>query len=159
MAVSREEEEVSLGLGFTQGPEVECWRCGLKTPMFRFWCMNCGRPQRFADPQTATAALHNWRRAKYRELRSQELESAAQPQAEVEQSLGEHLAAPSFWPFMVAVGVAMSLVGILIKPFVVAAGVIILALGAGLWVRDSMREFRSLSDAPDSESDHRLRDQ
>ncbi len=57
---------------------------------------------------------------------------------------GEHLPSPSFWPFLLAIGVAMSLVGVITKPAVVVIGLVILLGSLGGWVRDARRDYRAL---------------
>jgi hypothetical protein len=58
---------------------------------------------------------------------------------------GEHLPGPSFWPVLLAVGVAMSLIGVITKVVVVVIGLIILVVALGGWIRDARRDYRSLS--------------
>ncbi len=57
----------------------------------------------------------------------------------------EHLPGPSFWPVLLAVGVAMSLIGVITKVVVVVIGLIILVVALGGWIRDARRDYRSLS--------------
>ncbi len=57
----------------------------------------------------------------------------------------EHLPGPSFWPVLLAVGVAMSLIGVITKVVVVVIGLIILLVALGGWIRDARRDYRSLS--------------
>lgn len=56
----------------------------------------------------------------------------------------EHLPGPSFWPALLAVGVAMSLIGVITKLVVVIVGLIILVVALGGWIRDARREYRAL---------------
>jgi hypothetical protein len=57
----------------------------------------------------------------------------------------EHLPGPSFWPVLLAVGVAMSLIGVITKVVVVVIGLVILVVALGGWIRDARRDYRSLS--------------
>lgn len=57
----------------------------------------------------------------------------------------KHLPGPSFWPVLLAVGVAMSLIGVITKVVVVVIGLIILVVALGGWIRDARRDYRSLS--------------
>ena len=57
----------------------------------------------------------------------------------------QHLPGPSFWPVLLAVGVAMSLIGVITKVEVVVIGLIILVVALGGWIRDARRDYRSLS--------------
>jgi len=56
----------------------------------------------------------------------------------------EHLPGPSFWPILLALGVAMSLIGVITKLVVVIIGLVILLVALGGWVRDARREYRAL---------------
>ncbi|HVD02579.1 MAG TPA: cytochrome c oxidase subunit 4 [Candidatus Dormibacteraeota bacterium] len=56
----------------------------------------------------------------------------------------EHLPGPSFWPALLAVGVAMSLIGVITKLVVVITGLVILLVALGGWIRDARREYRAL---------------
>ncbi|MHB8324744.1 MAG: aa3-type cytochrome oxidase subunit IV [Candidatus Dormibacteria bacterium] len=56
----------------------------------------------------------------------------------------EHLPGPSLWPILLAVGVAMSLIGVITKPVVVIIGLVILVGSLGGWVRDARREYLAL---------------
>ncbi|HVB13205.1 MAG TPA: cytochrome c oxidase subunit 4 [Candidatus Dormibacteraeota bacterium] len=55
-----------------------------------------------------------------------------------------HLPGPSFWPFLLAVGVAMSLIGVITKVEVVAGGLIIVLVSLTGWIREATHEYRSL---------------
>ncbi|MGA9776562.1 MAG: cytochrome c oxidase subunit 4 [Candidatus Dormiibacterota bacterium] len=57
----------------------------------------------------------------------------------------EHGPGPSFWPALLAVGVAMSLIGVITKVVVVVIGLVILLVALGGWLRDARRDYRSLS--------------
>ena len=70
---------------------------------------------------------------------------AESPEEEHEPAGEEHLPGPSFWPVLLAVGVAMSLIGVITKVVVVVIGLIILVVALGGWIRDARRDYRSLS--------------
>jgi hypothetical protein len=55
-----------------------------------------------------------------------------------------HLPGPSFWPFLLAVGFATSLIGVITKIEVVVIGLIILLASLVGWVREARHEYRSL---------------
>lgn len=57
----------------------------------------------------------------------------------------EHTPGPSFWPALLAVGVAMSLIGVITNLVVVIIGLVILVVSLGGWIRDARRDYRSLS--------------
>ncbi len=57
----------------------------------------------------------------------------------------EHLPGPSFWPVLLALGVAMSLIGVITKLVVVIVGLVIVVVALGGWIRDARREYRELS--------------
>ncbi len=69
----------------------------------------------------------------------------AESHEEEPESGTEHLPGPSFWPVLLAVGVAMSLIGVITKVVVVVIGLIILVVALGGWIRDARRDYRSLS--------------
>lgn len=53
----------------------------------------------------------------------------------------------SYWPLVTAIGVAVSLVGlipILENPIGLVVGVVILLVGIGGWVRDARKEYKEL---------------
>ncbi|HUY57437.1 MAG TPA: cytochrome c oxidase subunit 4 [Candidatus Micrarchaeaceae archaeon] len=56
----------------------------------------------------------------------------------------QHLPAPSFWPILLAIGIATSLIGVITKVEVAIVGVIILVVSLGGWVREARHEYRSL---------------
>lgn len=56
----------------------------------------------------------------------------------------EQLPGPSFWPILLAVGVSMSLIGVITKLVVVIIGLVILLVALGGWIRDARREYRAL---------------
>lgn len=56
----------------------------------------------------------------------------------------QHLPGPSFWPILLAIGIATSLIGVITKVEVAIVGVIILVVSLGGWVREARHEYRSL---------------
>jgi len=55
-----------------------------------------------------------------------------------------HLPGPSFWPILLAVGIAMSLIGVITKIEVVVVGLVIVLAALVGWVREARHEYRSL---------------
>ncbi|MFZ0994996.1 MAG: cytochrome c oxidase subunit 4 [Candidatus Dormiibacterota bacterium] len=55
-----------------------------------------------------------------------------------------HLPGPSFWPILLAVGIAMSLIGVITKIEVVVIGLVIVVASLVGWVREARHEYRSL---------------
>lgn len=58
-----------------------------------------------------------------------------------------HMPTNSYWPLVTAIGVAVSLVGlipILENPIGFIVGVVILLVGIGGWVRDARKEYKEL---------------
>ena len=55
-----------------------------------------------------------------------------------------HLPGSSFWPFLLAIGIAMSLIGVITKVPVVVIGLIITLVSLGGWIREARHEYRSL---------------
>lgn len=55
-----------------------------------------------------------------------------------------HQPGPSFWPFLLAVGIATSLIGVITKIEVVVIGLVIVATSLAGWVREARHEYRSL---------------
>lgn len=55
-----------------------------------------------------------------------------------------HLPPPSIWPVVLAVGIALTLTGLILNIVVVIVGAV-LGIGAvAMWVRDARREFAEL---------------
>ncbi|HVC39536.1 MAG TPA: cytochrome c oxidase subunit 4 [Candidatus Dormibacteraeota bacterium] len=54
------------------------------------------------------------------------------------------LPGPSFWPFLLALGIATSLIGVITKVEVVAIGLILTLVSLGGWIREARHEYRSL---------------
>lgn len=67
------------------------------------------------------------------------------PPAEAPVEDEEHGPGPSFWPFLLAVGVAMSLIGVITKLVVVIIGLVILVVSLAGWIRDARRDYTALS--------------
>lgn len=57
---------------------------------------------------------------------------------------GIHLPPPSWKPIILAVGLAMALVGVVLTWLVVAVGLVVSVVAIVLWVRDARREFETL---------------
>jgi hypothetical protein len=55
-----------------------------------------------------------------------------------------HLPPPSYWPLVLAVGIALALAGMVLSVVVVAVGLVIMAVAIVAWVRDARREFDAL---------------
>ncbi|MGA7087232.1 MAG: cytochrome c oxidase subunit 4 [Candidatus Dormiibacterota bacterium] len=55
-----------------------------------------------------------------------------------------HLPGPSFWPFLLALGIAMSLIGVITKIEVVVIGLVVVVAALAGWVREARHEYRSL---------------
>jgi hypothetical protein len=55
-----------------------------------------------------------------------------------------HQPGPSFWPILLAVGIAMSLIGVITKIEVVVIGLVIVVASLAGWVREARHEYRSL---------------
>lgn len=55
-----------------------------------------------------------------------------------------HLPGPSFWPFLLALGIAMSLIGVITKVEVVVIGLLLTVVSLGGWIREARHEYRSL---------------
>jgi hypothetical protein len=73
--------------------------------------------------------------------------SSEEPKAELPVNpAGEetHLPGPSFWPILLAIGIAMSLIGVITKIEVVAVGLVIVLVSLFGWVREARHEYRSL---------------
>jgi hypothetical protein len=56
----------------------------------------------------------------------------------------EHLPASSFWPFTLALGIAMSLIGVITKVEVVIIGLTITVVSLIGWIRQARIEYRAL---------------
>ena len=57
---------------------------------------------------------------------------------------GEELPGPSFWPILLALGVTMSMIGVITKLVVVIIGLVIVVGSLGGWIRDARSEYRAL---------------
>ena len=70
----------------------------------------------------------------------------AEPQADehAEAHHTFHLPPPSFWPAVLALGIALILTGLILNIVMLAAGVIISVVSTVLWIRDARREFAGL---------------
>jgi hypothetical protein len=57
----------------------------------------------------------------------------------------EHLPGPSFWPVLLALGISMSLIGVITKLAVLIIGLLIALIALGGWIREARRDYRELS--------------
>ncbi len=57
---------------------------------------------------------------------------------------GIHMPPPSFWPIVLALGIAMALIGVITKYVVLAIGLLVTIVSVVGWIRDARREYRSL---------------
>jgi hypothetical protein len=57
-----------------------------------------------------------------------------------------HVSPPSWWPLTMAIGVALTLTGLVINRVAMAIGIVIGLASLGLWVRDARREFHELDE-------------
>jgi Flp pilus assembly protein TadB len=57
-----------------------------------------------------------------------------------------HVSPPSWWPLTMAIGVALTLTGLVINPVMLVIGVVLGVASLALWVRDARREFRELDE-------------
>ena len=55
-----------------------------------------------------------------------------------------HLPPPSIWPAVLAVGIALLLIGIIINLVIAIVGALVSVAATAFWVRDARREFREL---------------
>jgi hypothetical protein len=55
-----------------------------------------------------------------------------------------HLPPPSIWPPVLALGIALILIGLILNLVVLIAGIVIGLAATALWVRDARREFEEL---------------
>lgn len=66
------------------------------------------------------------------------------PHSEAHETL--HASPPSWWPLTMAIGVALTLTGLVINRVAMVIGVVIGLASLGLWVRDARRELRELDE-------------
>ena len=59
----------------------------------------------------------------------------------------EHAAVQSYWPILLAIGLALLLTGLVLIRVMVILGALLSLASAGLWIRDARREFRHLHDS------------
>lgn len=67
-----------------------------------------------------------------------------EPHAQVEQHGAFHLPPPSIWPPVLALGIALLLVGIVLNLAIAIIGAAVSVAALALWVRDARREFTEL---------------
>jgi hypothetical protein len=69
-----------------------------------------------------------------------------EPHAQVEQHGAFHLPPPSIWPPVLAVGIAVLLIGIVLNLAIAIIGAVVSVAAVVLWVRDARHEFTELPD-------------
>ena len=57
-----------------------------------------------------------------------------------------HLPGPTWWPLLMAIGVALTLTGLIVNHIMLAIGVVLGLASLGLWVRDARRELHELDE-------------
>ena len=57
-----------------------------------------------------------------------------------------HLPGPSWWPLTLAIGLALTLTGLVVSPVLLAVGAVTGLASLGLWIRDARREYSGLHD-------------
>jgi hypothetical protein len=76
------------------------------------------------------------------------MSEAPQEGAETHADSGEEIHMPpnSWWPLVTAVGVALSLLGIIFlnPPVILVVGIIVTLGGVGMWVVDARKEYTEL---------------
>jgi Flp pilus assembly protein TadB len=55
-----------------------------------------------------------------------------------------HLPPPSIWPVVLALGIALLLVGLILNLVIVIVGALVVVAALALWVRDARREYSEL---------------
>jgi hypothetical protein len=66
--------------------------------------------------------------------------------AQAEQHEAFHLPPPSIWPPLLAVGIAVLLIGIVLNLAIAIIGAVVSVAATAFWVRDARREFTQLPD-------------
>lgn len=57
-----------------------------------------------------------------------------------------HLPGPSWWPLLLAIGVALTLTGLVINRIAMVIGAVLGLVSLVLWVRDARRELHELGE-------------
>ena len=57
-----------------------------------------------------------------------------------------HLPGSSWWPLTLAIGLALTLTGLVLSTVTLAIGAVIGLASLGLWIRDARREYTALHD-------------
>lgn len=70
------------------------------------------------------------------------------PGEDVEHDPSPHAAPPSIWPFAFALGIAVTLIGLVVSWVVAAIGGVIALVFGFLWIRDATREVRGTAPPP-----------
>lgn len=68
----------------------------------------------------------------------------SEPHTQVEQHGAFHLPPPSIWPPVLALGIAVLLIGIVLNLAIAIIGAVISIAAVALWVRDARHEFSEL---------------
>jgi Cytochrome c oxidase subunit IV len=71
-------------------------------------------------------------------------ETQQDPHAEHHEAF--HLPPPSIWPAVLAVGIALVLIGIVVNLVIAIIGAVVSVAATAFWVRDARREFTQLPD-------------
>ncbi|HWE62802.1 MAG TPA: cytochrome c oxidase subunit 4 [Chloroflexota bacterium] len=61
-----------------------------------------------------------------------------------------HLTPPSYWPIVMAVGIAAALSGVVINTFVWIAGVLIILVALAGWMQEVGRDIQMAPDEPET---------
>ena len=67
-----------------------------------------------------------------------------EPHAQVEEHEAFHLPPPSIWPAVLAVGIAVLLIGIVLNLAIAIIGAVVSITAVALWLRDARHEFTEL---------------
>lgn len=67
-----------------------------------------------------------------------------QPDPHAEHHEAFHLPPPSIWPPLLAVGIALLLIGIVVNLAIAIVGALVSVAAIAFWVRDARREFTEL---------------
>ena len=69
-----------------------------------------------------------------------------EPHGHAEQHEAFHLPPPSIWPPVLAVGIALLLIGIVLNLVIAIIGAVVSVAAIAFWVRDARHEFTALPD-------------
>jgi len=68
----------------------------------------------------------------------------SEPHAQLEQHGAFHLPPPSIWPPVLALGIALLLIGIVLNLAIAIIGAVVSIAAVALWIRDARHEFTEL---------------